>query len=435
MSSSFEMQRPFPRPVAGRVAEIAVLLCSAAPLFVLTVRSWTPAVLFLGCLLSLALLCVGRLPRPALAADDRRWLHIVLATLAAPTVAVAISAALRGNFEGSQFDAPSRFVLAIPILLLVLRSGVSPGSLMQWLLPAALAFALARLEIDGPDPHWGPERQTTYMVDPLVFGYLSLAFGLMALSSIGPRDWQQGKWARVGVVVRVAGALLGVYLSVRSGSRSGWLAMPIVLGVWLHHSWGRGHPMATARALALAVAIPAAAYLLVPPVTARVDLAVREVTQYTWDAVPAETSVGLRITFLRIAGDVFAMHPLAGVGDTSRMPPAPPSAFRYASPGAVEAAFSSAFHNQVVSSAVRNGIAGLLAAAALLLVPLLVCARGLRRAGPGAAKDAAMGVAFCACLLVSSLSTEVVDLKFAASLYAVMVALFCGATLARARAP
>jgi O-antigen ligase len=99
---------------------------------------------------------------------------------------------------------------------------------------------------------------------------------------------------------------------------------------------------------------------------------------------------------------------------------------------AVEAAFSTAFHNQIVSNAVRNGIAGLLGTAALLLVPLAICARGLRRSAPNAGKDVLMGFAYCACMVVSSFSTEIVDLKFAASFYAVMVAVFCGAALGRA---
>jgi hypothetical protein len=40
-----------------------------------------------------------------------------------------------------------------------------------------------------------------------------------------------------------------------------------------------------------------------------------------------------------------------------------------------------------------------------------------------------MGLAYTLCMVVSSLSTEVVDLKALASLYTVMVAVLCGAAL------
>jgi O-antigen ligase len=415
---------------ASRAAAIATLLLSCAPLFVLTLARWANAVLFLGCAASLVLLLAmpGKLPAAAPAPSGRRWMWAMVAALAAPFAAGVLSATLRHDWEGSQFDAPSRFLIAIPIFLFVLRSGLRVGAFMQWVLPLALALALASLEIAGGDPHWG-SRETTRVVDPLVFGYLTLTFGLMSLASIAPGEWRPG--SRLGVLVRVAALFLGLYLSVRSGSRTGWLAVPVVLAVWLYHHWGRGHPRASVRVVLAASAVSLATYLLVPPLADRVDEAVREAADYTWDRVPEETSIGLRITYLRIASDVFAAHPLAGAGDTSRRPPAPVSAFPYASKMAVDSAFASAFHNQMITAAVRNGIAGLLGTAALLLVPLAICIRGLRRAGANAGKDVLMGLTYCACMVVSSFSTEIVDLKFAASFYAVMVAVFCGVVLGR----
>lgn len=417
------------RPRAARLASVTGLLACCAPLFVLVMHSWSNAVLFLAALLSLVLLARGDLPPAALDPRDRRWMWATIAIFVAPLAAAFASAALRGDFLLRQFDAPSRFLLAIPVFLFALRSRLAPAQALQWILPLALGLALAELEIHGHDPRWRADRATTHVVDPLVFGYLTLAFGLMCLVSIAPGDWRgRGRWS---VLVRLAGLALGLYLSVRSGSRSGWLAVPIVVGVWLHHHWGRGHRFATAAVLLAAAIIPLAAYLLVPAVADRVDLVAREIADYSWHTVSEDTSIGLRITYLRIAADLFALYPWGGIGDTARAGPELVGLFAYASPKALQGAFGSAFHNQIVSNAVRNGIPGLVATAALLLVPLLVCARALARGAAGQRQDAAMGMAFCTCLFVSSLSTEVVDLKFAASLYAVMAAVLCGAALAQ----
>src|SRR5262249_35100199 len=119
------------------------------------------------------------------------------------------------------------------------------------------------------------------------------------------------------------------------------------------------------------------------------------------------------------------------IGDFAHEPLPPPSGFSYASQDAIRSGFTSGFHNQLVTNAVRSGVGGLLATGLLLFVPLLVCARGLRRRAAAARRDAMVGLAYCTCVVVSSLSTEVVDLKFAASFYAVMAALFCGAVLGR----
>jgi O-antigen ligase len=381
------------------------------------------------------LLLRGELPRASLAAAEQRWTWALIVAYLAPLASAVFAALLRQDFSPSQFDAPARFLLAIPIFLFVQRAGWPTARVVRAVLPLALGIVLLYLQTLGYDHKWevvdGPRRVTTFRVDPLVFGYFSLAFGLMALVSIEPREWRDGhRWTAVLCLVAL---LLGICFSVRSGSRSGWLALPLVIGVWAHHHWGRRHRFAAAGVVAAALLLPVLAYLFVPPVGTRIDEAVKDVVEYPWHGVLRhETSLGYRITFLRMAADIVSQHPWAGIGDFQHAPMPPASAFPYASPDAVHFAFTSAFHNQIVSNAVRSGIGGLLAGVVLLCVPLLICARGLRgAAAPVARRDAMMGLAYCICVAVSSLSTEVVDLKFAASFYAVMTAVFCGAVLRR----
>ncbi|MBL0424838.1 O-antigen ligase family protein [Ramlibacter alkalitolerans] len=406
------------------------LLVCCAPLLVLAVRGWANAVLFLGALFSAIVITWGSLPAARLPRQDRRWIGLLVFAYVAPILSVLLSATLRQDFEASQFDSPSRFLLAVPIFLFVLRAGWPVARVMQVVLPLALMVAFVDLQVVGPDPRWPSFRVTTRVVDPLVFGYFSLAFGLMCLASISPREWHAG--SRWTILLRIAGFALGVYLSILSSSRTGWAAVPLVLGVWAHYHWGRKHPMGSVGVAAAIVILLLAAYWLVPSVNLRIDEAVSDVVEYPWNGVlQHETSLGYRITFVRMSLDFFALHPWAGVGDLSRVAAAPPAVHAYASADAIAYALRSGFHNQIVSNAVRTGIGGLVATAALMVVPFLICARALYRASPAARKDAAMGFAYCTCLLVSSVSTEVVDLKFAASFYAVMTAVLCGAVLGR----
>lgn len=412
--------------IARLATWLGLLLCMA-PLLVLTVPRWTNAVLFVGVLGATGLLLSGKLPPLRLGTTERRLAVLLAVTLVSPIVATLAAALLRGDMYPPQFEAPSRFLLAVPVFLFALRWRVPVGRVLQWVLPLALLLALAYLHFIGQDPRWPARRVTTHAVDPLVFCYLTLAFGMMALVSITPRDWREGN--RWSIAIRVAAFFLGAYLSLLTFSRTGWAAVPVLLAAWLLHHWGGRGRWQTATVVGLAILGPVSAYLLVPVIADRVDITVREVLSYPWQGVAPETSVGLRITYLRMAADLFAQHPWAGVGDTAHLAPATVADFPYASPFAVQSAFTSAFHNQVVSSAVRSGMGGLVSAALLLLVPLAICLRGIRQKGARDSATAAMGVAFFTCLLVSSLSTEVVDLKFMASFYAVMAALFCGAIL------
>jgi O-antigen ligase len=410
-----------------RLGPFAALLVSCAPLFVLTIGGWSNWVLFLGAFLSLLLLWRGELPPAQLATAERGWAKAFMVAMVAPILAVALSAALRGDSYPAQFDTTSRFLLGVPIFLFVLRARVDAALWLQRLLPLALLIALASLLVIGRASHWPGGRDTTAVVDPLVFGYLSLTFGLMSLMSITPRQWKERRWD--SLAWRGLGVLLGLYLSLRSGSRSGWMALPLVLAVWMQLHWGGRNKWGFALVLGAAIAAPVLTYLFVPTVHMRVHEAWSEIATYPWTGVAPYTSAGLRITYLRIAADTFSIHPWAGMGDTQRIPMHLLPSFGYASPEALEGAFHSGFHNQVVTHAVHFGIGALLATSALLLVPLVICARQFGRAVGVSRENAAMGLAYTLCMVVSSLSTEVVDLKALASLYTVMVAVLCGAAL------
>lgn len=427
------MSRLFrPGQLPGGLSLFNALLVSCAPLFVLAVPRWSNAILFCGATLAVLLLWRDRHSEMGLPPRDRNWVRAFIAAMVLPLLAVGLSALLRQDPYPATFDAPSRFLLAVPIFLFVLHARVDPSRVLRWVLPAALLAALLSMVLFGRADRYPLGRETNTMVDPLVFGYLSLTFGLMCLVSITPRQWQERRW--IGILWRLFGLGLGIYLSLGSGSRTGWVAVPVVVGAWLYLHWGRGHPVRSLAVVVAALALPVLAYLLVPTVHARANETWAEIAGYDWQGVAPFTSVGLRITFLRIAADSFVLHPWAGLGDTSRLPTETLPAFRYASPEAVEAAFHAAFHNQVVTNAVRYGVGGLLSCIALLLVPLAICARQLRRGSEANRQNAIMGFAYMVCIVISSVSTEVVDLKYLASFYAVMTAILCGGALAQREA-
>ncbi|MEJ6023163.1 O-antigen ligase family protein [Ramlibacter sp. PS4R-6] len=415
-----------PAPWARKLAPaLGVFLCAAC-LLVLTVRGWSPAVLFVGCLLCLAVLAWGHLP--PVPVESSRAARLVCIVLVAPLVAVFVSSAFRADGYTGQLDAPLRFALAVPIFLFALRMRLDVAHSLRWMLPVALLLLLAARLVQGQPARWPAERMTTGFVDPLVFGYLSLTFGIMAMFG-WPGEDRRSHPVIVGLAF--VALALGASFSIGSQSRTGWLAVPLLAALWLHLHWSRARRWSLAWTAVGACVVVVAAFMFVPTIHARVLEALGEVMQYPWHSVPPDTPVSLRITYLRIAADVFAQHPWLGVGLTPLLSPDTLPPLGYASPVAVKAALQSGFHNQIVSDAVRHGIGGLFATVALLLVPLVVCLRALGSTSAVTRRNAAMGTAFFTCVFVASFTTEVVDLKYMASLYAVMAAIFCGAALAR----
>lgn len=418
-------------PWAQKLAPAVALLACAAPLFAMTVTGWTSAVLFVASALSIVLLVWGSLP--ALPDDTRALVRLVLIALAAPLVTTIFSAVLRLDPDSGAFDAPLRATLAIPIFLVALRCRMDVSRGLRWTLPATVVLLAAHRAWFGQPQRWPADRVTTAFADPLVFGYLSLAFALMCLMSISFRKDERS--TRTNDLLALLGIAVGMVLSVLSESRSGWVAVPVIVAVWLYFNVQpvrRAGPAALPLAALLAtVVIGASAYALVPRVHERLNQAIGDVTTYSFSGQAPVSPVGLRITYLRIANDIVAQHPVDGIGDTSHKPPPPVSRFPYANQFALNYAYASAFHNQVVSDAVRHGLLGGLAAALLLVVPLVAYGRGLRRGDAAARCNAALGIAYGAVIFAASFSTEVVDLKYTASLYALLTAVLCGGALAR----
>lgn len=396
------------------------------PLFLVTVQSWSNALLILGSGLSIFFLMRRQIQPNGDAPEFVFIQKLVVVILVLPFLAIAVSSALRASYTWADYDAPSRFLLAIAIFLFAIRRKINIAAYLQYSVPGSLVITLLH-QLYFPQPKlWGPDRMSTYFSDPLVFGYTSLTLGLVSLVSINAGR----KNSKTLVIFKLLGGAIGFYLSVESGSRTGWLAVPIVAAIWLYqlestnsrrmHRWLPG----------LYIALVLLLLAFSSTVNQRLALAFHEVFSYSWIGMAPETSVGFRITFLRIALDMFASNPLAGFGDTRGILPALPGHIaNYASPESLRMAVTSGFHNEIVTNAIRSGVLGLVSATLLFGVPLFVFGRQMRSAIAAQRHNALIGLVFVLCIFISSLSTEVFDLKYTASFYALMISLLCASAL------
>lgn len=348
----------------------------------------------------------------------------------APCFAVLFSSLLRNQYVAANFDSPARFALALAVFFFVRNRSTNVAAYLQYFVPLSLFATLFQQIFFFQPKLWGEDRMSTYFADPLVFGYTALTLGLMSLMSIN----LLGRDGKTLFAFKLAAALIGVYLSIKSGSRTGWLAVPVVLVIWLHlqlPSRRRKRQFFGAIPVVSAVLAVLAVYAMSANMHERINLAYNEIAQYSWSGTAPETAVGMRITFLRIAADMLAESPLAGIGDNGYDLTALPTAvYSYASPVAIDMAFHSGFHNEMISNAVRFGVSGLFAAFLLLVFPLSLFTRNMNSVNIVRRGNAKLGLVLTICFLVSSFSTEVFDLKYMASFYATLIALLCGSVSA-----
>ncbi|GAB2724618.1 O-antigen ligase family protein [Halomonas garicola] len=329
----------------------AVFLFAALSLVVPTGYSLGPLIL----LLASATLAVRR-PSLGLQRDDY-WLMLALCAY----TAVVMAGALWHGQGLSSVDRPLRFWLALPVLFWVMAYPPRLGAVWSGLALGAMGAAGFALYQHGQ----GASRAYGYM-HPIQFGNISLLLGIFCLAGLG-WAWQQPR-RRAWLALLGLGAASGILASLLSGSRGGWVGLPLVFWV-LYRAYGRGTPLKT-RLLALVLVLAAglAAYGLPQTgVQQRVGQAVDDIALYV-SGEKRDTSVGLRFEMWQGAAHLIAEKPLVGWGDRGYREGVTDLAKR----GVVHprvANYGHA-HNQFLDTLAKQGVPGFAALLLLLLLPL-----------------------------------------------------------------
>jgi O-antigen ligase len=396
---------------------LIALLLLTYPALALLFDGAASALMIAAAVLSLGALLARRSGSPVRL--DGLGLALCIA-LAAPVAAVALSTLAHGHPTFPVWDSPSRFLFVIPVFLALRRASLRP---LAW---ADLGFpvgALATLVVAlflSRDWSNGEHRIGSLFLDPIHFGDLALAFGV--LSAMALNWWRKDKtWV---VALKIAGLVAGLAASLLSGSRGGWVALPFVLAIVLWER-SRGKSLRWKVLMPLVVvALFGIAYGASSTVRDRTDVTVSNLMQYQHGH--EDTSVGVRLQLYKAALELFQEHPVLGLGGHG---------FRDAmnsmaqqgklTPLAADLG-KGEVHNQVLAYMADYGIVGGLALLAIYVVPALFFAR-LLESSSGAARGAAMlGLLFVVMFFVFGLTVETFDLKSPVSIYALIVAALAG---------
>ncbi|MGM0785903.1 MAG: O-antigen ligase family protein [Pseudomonadota bacterium] len=338
---------------------VAVLLLGALCLTAPTGYSIGAALLLLG---SVVLL----FQRPTLALSQRDWL--VIGAMAFFAV-VGMGDAWWGGATSREMDKPVRFLLAIPAMLLVMAYPPRRSWLWAGLaLGAAGAGALAGWQffVEGV-------RRASGLTQTIQFGNIALLLGMLCVAGMG---WAWAQPRRFGwMAVLTLGTLGGVIASLLSGSRGGWVGLPLILWV-LYRGYGREFALRWRLAAVLAVVLAAGAVYATPQlgVQARVDDAVNQVSGYL-QGEERNSSVGLRFEMWKAAARIGWENPLIGVGIAHYEG----ALAELAEQGVIveRAATYGHAHNEFLDTWAKRGALGLAALLAIYLVPMRLFARGL----------------------------------------------------------
>lgn len=222
----------------------------------------------------------------------------------------ALNLALTG-WDAELLDKPGRMLLGFFIYLAISRIGLDARHLRLGVVVGCLAAAaMAAWQLYG----LGYARASGTM-NAIPFGNDALLLGFLALAGWVAKPPAARRPGPATLTALAAAAAL--YASFASGSRGGWVCIPVL--AWLLSLGAAG----LRPGLRLAVAAAGLALLAVAAATPAINertLAEWDSLQRQWNASPAEaagtalSSIGARLHLYRLGLDAFLAYPLFGIG-------------------------------------------------------------------------------------------------------------------------
>ncbi len=406
--------------------QLLILSLAISPIFLLTVAGWMTRIIAVCALLAIYVFLknINSIRQLAYAYKNAFDIKLLSVTFALPFIAILLGQAFGGQLSWAYYDSPLHILICIFILWAMLKNSPRVVELMSFAFPIVTLLALANILLH-PNLFWGATRLSTQAVDPLEFGSLSLTFGLMSLISIKLHSNK----TKLFTFYKLIGFCTGIYLSIASGSRTGWLALPIIGFLWIYFDYAK---LSYFKKVMLGVGIIIviiSSYFLSNTIHQRAEIASKEILNYHWNDQNSDTSVGARISFIRIAVFLFEKKPLSGWGDGGFKSVINDPALDFAILPTKMTALTAGFHNDITANMVRSGVWGLISTLALFFVPAIFFVSNLRSENHKIRNIAFLALTFLTCQFVSSLSMEILNLRYSASFFGLMLAIFCGQML------
>ena len=270
---------------------------------------------------------------------------------------------LQGDANIGSLDAKSRWLLAIPVYLYVRRIGIDIRILTYGLIIA--------LMVTGVNAWFQYEVHGVLLVgrNHIHFGQISLILSLSMVPIIA-----QTKNGFLRIVSGVA-LIFGIYAFIVSGSRGGWLALPIALLILLQY-----YKFSVVKSMAL-FGVFCVAFLSLYNLSNSI---VKQQVEKTFDSVNAyfqddvvETSSGYRLEMLKTSYFILKEnHSLLGAGENNynsqvrglvKEGKVNESMSRFTDP-----------HNQYLNNLIDHGWIGLLSLISLFFVPYVIFIKSIR---------------------------------------------------------
>jgi O-antigen ligase len=406
-------------PARRRLELTVAALLFAYPVVLLSIRGGMSTCFTVLVVLSCLYLSTMRPASAGVLFDARATAYA--AAMSSMVLATALSAVVHDRASLSILDGPSRLLLAIPIYLMLREMPLRVLTISQYGFPLG-AIAAAGFVLFYP-PNWSESRAGTYFANVIHFGDLALVLGLLSILSL---HWCREDSNAV-VSLKVVGLAAGVFSSIASGTRGGWIAIPVSFAIWLYFLREK-LPKSVRWAAILTLIIVVAAIALSPTSQRRLIQLYEEFADLP---INMDSSLGLRLQLWKASWLLFLEHPFTGIGPEQfdRFLPLLSDA------GIITQAASeiglAEIHSEIMMRSAALGLPGLAAILAIHVVPFILFASEIRSAEIHKRRAAVMGICLVASFVLFGLTVEIYNLKMTVTFYSMTLSLLLSVVNAR----
>ena len=394
------------------------------PLLYLTFRGWTNVFVFI--FLGIGIYHFYKLPDSAKNFKNiskTEWL-VMLAVISG-FFAILLSQTLRHQISAKPYDGPLKLALAAPTFLLLERKKINFIYIFQYICPISLLIIFLTVHLDPMQMHTWGGRFSTYFVDPNSFGTYTMLLTFMCLFSLNILSQDNLPLT----LLKILGFVTGFYLEMKSQTRGAWIAEPIMLTLWLGLHWKSKNKTSLIFSVSITILAILLSYCFVDFFHDRVNSIYTEL--YGWlGKSNTETSTGFRLSMWKISWSLFKESPWFGYGDLGYQYKLLLPEFQLAYSSEVISLMRQVGpHNELLANMIRSGIFGLIAVILELFIPAIIFIRGLHSEIIRVKANSIIGICFITGMIITSLSMEVLTLKYANSFYGLMIACLCSSVL------
>jgi O-antigen ligase len=240
--------------------------------------------------------------------------------------------------------------------------------------------------------------------------------------------WKINRWHQILCGIAF---FCGIYMSIKSGSRTGWLAIPIVC-LYMLYIFEKIKILWLLAAAIFIVFCGLFLYFINTTFHSRIDDFLNGFINYTWTGNPSanDSSIGVRLSMLRMGWHAFTEAPWFGFGSENIYNIINTDSIRnYATESTIKFSSDGFMHNEFVTQLVKHGIFGGLAYLFILYTIVRIFIKSIRLKIKSPMID--VFVIYILFAVVASLSTEILIVKPMILFFGFMLACFAGEALWR----